>query len=86
VHIMDSQLKVTQVTVLSQRQEFAARSDWNSRQELVRIVLALLHYQLALDLLEFPQQDQSGYHVRWHDVQIAEEITQQPSDVGKRVL
>jgi len=44
VHIMDSQLEVTQVTILRQRQELCARSDRHSRQELIRIVLALLDY------------------------------------------
>lgn len=86
VHVVDGQLEVAQVAVLAHRQELGARGDRHARQELVRVVFALLHYQLALDLLELAQQHQTGHHVRRYYVQVAEEVAQQPSDVSERVL
>lgn len=86
VHVVNGQLKVAQIAVLGQGQELGARRDWHPRQKLVRVVLALLDYQLALDLLELPQEHQTGHHVRGHHVQVAEEVAQQPGDVGERVL
>lgn len=86
VHVVNGQLKVAQIAILGQRQELGARRDWHPRQELVRVVLALLDYQLALDLLELPQEHQAGHHVRGHHVQVAEEVAQQPGNVGERVL
>lgn len=86
VHIVDGQLKVAQIAVLGQGQELGARCHRHSRQELVRIVLALLNYQLALDLLKLSEQHQTGHHVRGHHIQVAEEVAQQPGDVGERVL
>lgn len=77
---------MAQIAVLGHGQELGARGDRHPGQEFVRVVLALLHDQLALDLLEFPQQHQAGHHVRRHHVQVAEEVAEQPGDVGKRVL
>lgn len=83
---MDGQLKVAQIAVLGQGQELGTRRHRHPRQKLVRIILALLDYQLALDLLKLSKQHQTGDHVRGYYVQIAEEVAQQPGDVGKRVL
>lgn len=86
MHVVDGQLKVAQIAVLGQGQELGARCDRHPRQELVRVVLALLDYQLALNLLKLPQKHQTSHHVRGHHVQVAEKIAQQSGDVGKRVL
>lgn len=63
VHVMNGGLKMAQITVLGQGQEFRAGSNWHAGQKLVRVVFPLLHDQLALDLLELPQQHQTGDHV-----------------------
>lgn len=86
VHVVDGQLKVAQIAVLGQGQELGARRDRHPRQELVRVVLALLDYQLALDLLKLSQEHQTGHHVRGHHVQVAKEVAQQPGDIRERVL
>lgn len=44
VHVMNGRLEVGQIAVLGQGQEFSTRSDRHPREELVRVVLPLLHY------------------------------------------
>ena len=86
VHVVNGRLEVAEVAVFGEREELGARRHRHTREELVRVVLALLHDQLALDLLELAQQHQARHHVRRHDVEVAEEVAQQTRYVCERVL
>lgn len=45
----------------------------------------LVNDGFLFDLLEFPQQDQPHHHVGRHDVQVSEEVGQQPGYVRERI-
>ena len=46
----------------------------------------LAHQRLLAGFLVPPQEDQAGHDVRRHQIQIAEEIRQQPRDFRERIL
>lgn len=68
-----------------QRQKLGPWGYGYARKELVSIIFTLLDDGLPFDLLELPQQDQAGDHVRWYDVQVPEEVGEQSRDVGEGI-